>query len=64
MIRVLQTLFLVVLLGVPLVQQWTPIETLKLKTFDYFVPEFESSGYFSILNITEKDFTDRDWETK
>ena len=57
MIRVLQTLFLIVLLGVPLIQQWTPIETLKLKTFDSFVPEFEPSGYFSILNITEKDVT-------
>ena len=46
---------IVVLLGVPLVQQWTPLQILKLKTFDTFVTEQEPSGYFSILNITEED---------
>ena len=39
----------------PLVQQWTPLEILKLKTFDTLVPEQKPSGYFSILNITEDD---------
>jgi len=48
-------LVIVVLLGVPLVQQWIPLEILKLKTFDAFVTEQQSSGYFSILNITEED---------
>jgi len=48
-------LAIVVLLGVPLVQQWTPLQILKLKTFDTFVTEQEPSGYFSILNITEED---------
>ena len=38
-----------------MVQQWTPLEILKLKTFDTLVPEQKPSGYFSILNITEDD---------
>jgi len=53
--RFFQLLVIVVLLGVPLVQQWIPLEILKLKTFDAFVTEQQSSGYFSILNITEED---------
>jgi len=32
-------------------------EILKLKTFDAFVEEKESSGYFTVLNITEDDIT-------
>ena len=55
MTRFFQLLVIVVLLGVPLVQQWIPLEILKLKTFDTFVTEQQSSGYFSILNITEED---------
>ena len=55
MIRAIQLLFLLVFLGMPLVQQWTPLEILKLKTFDTLVPEQKPSGYFSILNITEDD---------
>tara|TARA_R100000742_G_C4279668_1_gene105165 strand:- start:12053 stop:13789 length:1737 start_codon:yes stop_codon:yes gene_type:complete len=48
-------LILLIVLGLPLVFQSTPTEILKLKTFDYLVPEKEPSGYFTILNITEKD---------
>ena len=48
-------MFLLVFLGMPLVQQWTPLEILKLKTFDTLVPKQKPSGYFSILNITEDD---------
>ena len=55
MIRFFQLLAIIVLLGVPLVQQWTPLQILKLRTFDTFVKEQEPSGYFSILNITEED---------
>ena len=55
MIRAIQLLFLLIFLGMPLVQQWTPLEILKLKTFDTLVPEQKPSGYFSILNITEDD---------
>ena len=55
MIRFFQLLAIVVLLGVPLVQQWTPLQILKLKTFDVFVTEQQPSGYFSILNINEED---------
>ena len=55
MIRAIQLFFLLILLGAPLVQQWTPLEILKLKTFDTLVPEQKPSGYFSILNITEDD---------
>jgi len=54
-IRAIQLGFLLILLGAPLVQQWTPLEILKLKTFDTLVPEQKPSGYFSILNITEDD---------
>ena len=46
---------LVVMLSLPLIFQSTPTETLKLKTFDRFVKEYEPSGYFTILNITEDD---------
>ena len=42
-------------MSLPLVYQSTPTEILKLKTFDAFVPEKDPSGYFTILNITDKD---------
>ena len=50
---VFAVLFTVLLL--PLAFQTTPLEILKLKTFDAFLPEQQPSGYFSILNITEED---------
>jgi len=37
------------------VYQVTPYKVLKLKTFDALVTEQESSGNFTILNITEED---------
>ena len=43
------------LLAIPLALQWTPLEILKLKTFDSLIKEQEPSGYFTILNITEED---------
>ena len=46
---------LLIVLGIPLVFQSTPTEILKLKVFDYLVPEKEESGFFTILNITEED---------
>ena len=46
---------LIILLGTPLVLQISLLETLKLKTFDAFLPEQQPSGYFTILNITEED---------
>ena len=55
MIRFFQITFLLVLLGFPLVQQWTPLEILKLKVFDSLVEEKGVSNYFSIINITEED---------
>ena len=55
MIKHLKLLILLVVLGIPFVQNWTFLETLKLKTFDALVEDKEPSGYFSILNITEKD---------
>tara|TARA_Y100001937_G_scaffold127895_1_gene201541 strand:- start:1223 stop:3010 length:1788 start_codon:yes stop_codon:yes gene_type:complete len=39
----------------PLALDFKPLSILKLKTFDYFVPQQEPSGYFTILNITEED---------
>ena len=46
---------LLIVLGLPLVFQSMPTEILKLKVFDYLVPEKEESGFFTILNITEED---------
>lgn len=46
---------LLIVLGLPLLFQSTPTEILKLKVFDYLVPEKEESGFFTILNITEED---------
>ena len=46
---------LIILLGTPLLLQISLLETLKLKTFDAFLPEQQPSGYFTILNITEED---------
>ena len=55
----LQTLFGILALStvmiLPLIYQSGPSEILKLRTFDYFAPKFEPSGYFTILNITEED---------
>jgi len=42
-------------LMVPLLFSWNALEIIKLKTFDALIPEKETSGYFSILNITEED---------
>jgi len=54
-IKHLKLLFLLVVLVFPFVQNWTALEILKLKTFDALVEDKIPSGYFSILNITEKD---------
>src|SRR5210317_548822 len=51
--RILFTILII--LGLPLVFQSTPTEILKLKVFDYLVPQQQPSGYFTILNITEED---------
>jgi len=39
----------------PYIYQPTWYDTLKLKTFDAFIPKQNPSGYFTILNITEAD---------
>ena len=46
---------ILIILALPLLYQSTPTEILKLKVFDYLVPKQQPSGYFTILNITEKD---------
>jgi CHASE2 domain-containing sensor protein len=54
----MKRLFLPVILflfSIPLVLQLTPLEVLKLKTFDALVIDQKPSGYFTILNITEED---------
>ena len=48
-------LLLIVLLSLPLIFQSTPTEIIKLRTFDAFVKNYEPSGNFVILNITEDD---------
>ena len=46
---------IVILLSLPLIFQSTPTEILKLRTFDALVKQYEPSGNFVILNITEED---------
>jgi len=46
---------LFILLALPLLMQLTPLEILKLKTFDAFIKEQAPSGNFVILDITEED---------
>lgn len=46
---------LLALLTLPLLFNSVPLEVLRLKTFDSFVPEQNPTGYFTILNITEED---------
>ncbi len=43
------------LLAIPLIFQWTFVEVIKLRTFDAWVKEYDESGFFTILNITEED---------
>ena len=50
-------LFASLILVLPYIFQPTAYEVLKLKTFDAFVPKQEPSGYFTILNITDRDVT-------
>ena len=47
------------LLTLPLLFNVTPLEVMRLKTFDTFVQTPEPSGNFVILNITEKDVQTR-----
>ena len=46
---------LIALLSLPLIFQSTPTEIIKLRSFDALVKEYEPSGNFVILNITEED---------
>jgi adenylate cyclase len=46
---------LLTLLTIPLLFNWTPLEVLRLKTFDALIPEKSPTGHFTILNITEED---------
>jgi CHASE2 domain-containing sensor protein len=39
----------------PLLLQTTFTEVIKLRTFDAFVKQYDESGFFTILNITEED---------
>jgi len=50
-------LSLILILILPFVYQTNPLEVLKLKTFDAFLPKQQESGYFTVLNITENDIT-------
>ena len=43
------------ILTLPLLFNVTPLEVMRLKTFDAFVQTPEPSGNFVILNITEED---------
>ena len=45
---------LLALLTLPLLFNSVPLEVLRLKTFDAFVPQQDPTGYFAILNIDEQ----------
>ena len=47
------------LLTLPLLFNVTPLEVMRLKTFDAFIETPEPSGNFVILNITEEDVQER-----
>ena len=55
MIKKLVPLVLFAILALPFLYQTTPLEVLKLKTFDALIPEQQESGYFTVLNITDDD---------
>ena len=55
MLKKLIPLILLILLGFPYFYGSDIVEIIKLRTFDSFVPNFQPSNYFSILNITEED---------
>ena len=55
--RKLIPLSLILILVLPFAYQTTPLEVLKLKTFDALVKDQQSSEYFTVLNITENDIT-------
>ncbi len=55
--RLLFTILIILVL--PVLYQSTPTETLKLKVFDYLVPQQDPSGYFTILNLDE-EFIDQE----
>jgi adenylate cyclase len=42
------------LLSLPLLFQHSYQQVIKLRTFDYFVPKFKESGYFTVINLDEK----------
>jgi len=46
---------LIILLSLPLIFQSTLTEIIKLRTFDALIKQYEPSGNFVILNITEED---------
>lgn len=48
-------LSILILLSLPLIFQSTPTEIIKLRTFDALVKQYNPSGNFVILNITEED---------
>ena len=48
-------LSLIPILVLPFIYQTTPLEVLKLRTFDVLIPQQQESGNFVILNITEND---------
>ena len=47
------------ILTLPLIFNFTPLEVLRLKTFDAVIQTPEPSGNFVILNITEEDVRER-----
>jgi len=46
-------------LAIPLLFQHSYQQLIKLRTFDYFVPEYQESGYFTVINLDEKFVDDQ-----
>ena len=54
--RILFTLLIV--LAIPLIFNWTPLQVMKMRVFDSLIETPNESGNFIILNISEQDLED------
>jgi len=48
-------LVILLILGLPLLYKATPLEIIKLKTFDYLIESPDPSGIFVVVNLEEED---------
>ena len=49
---------LLIILAIPLIFNWTPLQVMKMRVFDSLIETPNESGNFIILNISEQDLED------